>query len=83
LWRATHPIMTYKWAELMAMADERVIALHDAQAVATGTGTGLLRDELLRRELRKSARAANRMALANTLLAGVGVVIAVLAIALR
>jgi len=76
-----------KIAELRATPDEELIAEHDRHAGNTGVGTGYYMEELDRRDRNRAmaateqlARNAYRLSWANTLLAAVAAIAAIVAL---
>lgn len=72
--------MSHKIAELHALTDQEVIALHDEVARTTSVGTDYWMRELERRSREHSDRTNSRLARASLVLSVVSVVIAMIAL---
>jgi hypothetical protein len=75
--------MAFTWQQLRATDDDRLIALHDAVAENTSVGLNYYLEEIQRRnqeraiaESQKLAKASLWLTVANTLLAVVAIVVA-------
>ncbi|UQU64905.1 hypothetical protein COUCH_00625 [Couchioplanes caeruleus] len=79
--------MVRKISDLRAASDEELIAEHDGHAVSTHVGTAYYMEELDRRDRNRAmaatealARGAYRLTWANTVLAAVAAVAAIIAL---
>ena len=80
VWSAT---MARRLEELRGMTDAELIAEHDRVAPNMEPGTDYYVDELNRRFQERVTKAAFRLTVANTILAAIAVIVAVVAIVLR
>ena len=51
-----------KWSELTTVSDRDLVRMHDRVADHTVSSLNIIRDELMRRELQRSADASHRLA---------------------
>lgn len=82
--------MSYSIEQLRALSDDELVAAHDQLAVLTQVGTQYYVDELNRREQERSiaasealARSSHRLSVTNTWLAGLALVVTIVALFVR
>jgi hypothetical protein len=72
--------MGYTLREFRAMPEDELTALYDRWGTSNDLSPSLVLDELTRRALDQAASASHRLAVWNTVLAGVAAAVAVLAL---
>lgn len=77
------PVMAVTYSEIQAMSDADVISAYDRTAYHAAEPLSFFLDELRRRDQTRSNRLVVRLTYANTALAAIAVVVAVMSLLLR